>query len=92
MKHLYVVETGRGVRAETSNRESAYSQAREFLFNYWWSVDLYHYIIENPDIRFQCEDWEIDFYIDDNYIHMDEREDYWVWRCRIETLKGDFIS
>lgn len=92
MRDLYVVDTGRGIRAETWDKESAYQQWREYLTNFWGSIDIYHYIIENPDIRFQCEDWEIDFYIDDNYLHMDEWEDYWLWRCKIETLREDFIS
>ena len=91
LKSLYVVETWRWVRAECKKRKDAEQQANEYLSNFWWEIWLYHYIIENPDIRYQVEDWELDFYIDDDYIHMDEREDYWVWRCLIKRLSKDFI-
>ena len=86
MKNLYVVESDRWVWAECWVRKYAELQAEEYLSNYWWTVRIYHYYIENPDVDFQVEDWELCFYIDDNYIHLDEREDYWIWRCLIKKI------
>ena len=86
MKNLYVVDTDRWVRAECETLPRAKSQAREYVDNYWWYADIYNYYIENPDITYQVVDSEIEFYIDDNPIYQDEREDYWLWRCLIKTI------
>lgn len=92
MKNLYIVETWRWVRAECRLRKYAELQAEEYLNNYWWTVLLYHYIIENPDIRYQCEDWELCFYIDDDYLYEDEREDYWLWRALIKKIEKPILD
>lgn len=92
MKNLYVVETWRGVRAECETRKDAEQQAKEYLGNYGGTVELIKYTIENPDIHFTVDDGELCFYIDDNYIYQEEREDYWLWMAILEKFKRPILD
>lgn len=92
MKSLYVVETWRWVRAECNQKIDAMVQAKEYLQNYGGEVWLYHYIIENPDVHFHCEDWELCFFIDNDYIVMEDWEDYWIGRALLNTMKEPILD
>lgn len=87
MRNLYIVETDRGIRAECRVKKCAELQAEEYLNNYWWTVYLYHYIIENQDIEFQVEDWELCFYLDNSPIYEEQRKENWIWRWLLKTIK-----
>lgn len=84
MKKIYVVETPTGVRAECNTREDAYSQAIEYRYNYGWNIRLYDYIIENPEVYYQVDHWELEFYIDWDPIYMEQREENWIWRWLLD--------
>lgn len=92
MKNLYIVETWRWVRAECRVRNYAELQAEEYLDNYWWTVRLYNYTIENPNIDFQVLDWELSFFEDDTYIYPEELEEHWVKHKLLKTIEEPILD
>lgn len=92
MKNLYIVETWRWVRAECRVRNYAELQAEEYLNNYWWTVRLYNYAIENPNIDFQVLDWELSFFEDDNYIYPEELEEHWIKYKLLKTIEEPILD
>lgn len=92
MKNLYIVETWRWVRAECRVRNYAELQAEEYLNNYWWTVRLYNYAIENPNIDFQVLDWELSFFEDDTYIYPEELEEHWVKYKLLKTIEEPILD